>query len=383
MYTENDIAKITGIQQGTHTSDTSADPSSVGDNSNNPADDSTPPADPSNNQDTPSADDSPTSEPAEEEEYIDITQLGVESYEELQERLQRYAELERENHELSEYKAGPKFASDRQKFLYDFASQVEGMELARARQLLEVASLDLTNTPDHRIRYEAFKLDPQLKNLSEDEIKVLFMEEEQKYGDPNDEVNPPTDGQRIRAKQATAAAREKLTGFLKEWESARPVQKTPQELAQEKAQYQQFVIKSLSGFDGIQLKLSATNEKGEKLESPMNFQLDEEQKAEILNATADPAGWWDSMIEELGIMSPESDTPDFQKLANLITQIKYGAALQSSAYQQGRAEALADHLKTARNVSDPGGANVAPPAPPKGDDKSQAAQAFMKTVGLI
>jgi hypothetical protein len=76
-------------------------------------------------------------------DYVPIEELGFQDMEELQERLQRAAVLEQELALLQEYKNGPKFKSDRQKFIYDFANRYEGMEPLAARQLLEIADLDL------------------------------------------------------------------------------------------------------------------------------------------------------------------------------------------------------------------------------------------------
>jgi hypothetical protein len=387
-FTENDIAKITGIQSGQNPAPAPAAPTETSTatptpSNNTPAPTNTPaPAIPA----APAATTPPTNNtpPADENEYIELSQLGVESYEQLQERLQRYQELEKEVQELNEYKAGPKFANDRQKFLYDYATRFDGMELSKARQLLEIAELKLDSLPDQQVRFEAFKLDPNNKGLSQDEMYKLFMHQEiTQFGDVSDEGNPPTDVQKIQARLATAKAKETLSGVLKEWESTRPVQKSPEDLAKERIEYRQFLNKQLPGFEGINLKLAAIDEKGEKLEGALNFKLDDSQKAEVLEALADPAGWWDRMMEESGVMSNGAEQPDFQKFADLVTQIKYGKHLQDLAYQQGRSDALADKLKTSRNVSDPSTGAGATPEPPKLDDKTAANRAFMKTVGIV
>jgi hypothetical protein len=325
--------------------------------------------------------------PEEEDEIFDLNELGYQTFDELKAELKAKKELERQVAELNEYKAGPKFASPRQKTLYDFATRFEGMELSAARQLLDVVELDLNSAQPERIRFEAFRLQPENKILSQEEVVARFRSREAKlFGDPNDEGNPPTQDQIIEAKIATAQAKETLSKMKSDWENAMPAQKTPEQIAQEREQYLGFLQEELTGFEGIpSIKLLATDEKGEKLEGSLNFKIDpQEQLPVVMEALADPAGWWDSMLEELQIMKPGSEVPDFKKFAELVTAIKFREKIWNMAYQQGHADTIANKLKAARNVSDPsGGSSSGVPQQPVQGEKKEANREAMKVAGLI
>lgn len=321
----------------------------------------------------------------EENEYVDLSSLGFESMNDLHERLRRAEELERQNQELSEYKAGPKFASDRQKFLYDFANRFEGMELPAARQLLEVVDLDLKTLPDQQIRFEAFKLNPANKGLSQDEMYKLFAYQEgELFGNPQDDVTPQTDVQKIKARQATATAREQLAKMQTDWNASKKEVKSPEEIALERQEYQQFLNQQITGFEGIQLKLQAQDEKGEKLEGAMNFKLDPvKQRQAVVAALQDPAGWWDQKLEQLGIMSANQTVPDFMKFADLVARIEFMDDLMNMTYKQGLEDQLARQLKGARNVADPAKQAGGITEPPKVSEQKEMVREAMKVAGMV
>jgi hypothetical protein len=337
---------------------------------------------------TPPADGTPpaTTPPGEEYDYMPLEELGFQDMNELQERLQRAVELEQQLEQLQEYKNGPKFASDRQKYLYDYANRFEGMELSAARQLLNIIDLDLKSLPDQQARFEAFKLDPLNKDLSQEDLFVLFTDEERlKFGNAQDPADPQTPAQKAREKQATALAKEKLSKMQSEWNATRTEAKTPLELEQERQAYQQEVYQRLSNFGGIQVKLSAQDDKGEKFEGAMQFALNaEDQLQDIVAAVADPLGWWDDLLYNEGILEEGKQGFDATRFAQLVTVITHRGQLLNNAYQQGREDYKASLLKNARNVSIPGNGLGTPPVPPGTmTEKQEAVKEAMKVAGIV
>jgi hypothetical protein len=326
------------------------------------------------------------SEGQEEFDYMNLEDLGFQDMSELQQRLERAQQLEQELEQLQEYKNGPKFASDRQKYLYDFANRFEGMELPAAQQLLNVVSLDLKSLPDQQARFEAFRLDPINKGLSQDDLMALFTDEERlKFGNSQDPADPQTPAQKAREKQATALAKEQLSKMQSEWNATRTAAKTPEELVQEKQAYQEEVFERLSKFGGIQVNLSAQGDNGENAESAMQFALnDENQIQEIVEAVADPLGWWDNMLYDTGVLTEGQQGFDAVKFAQLVTVITHREQLLNNAYQQGREDYKASLLKNARNVSVPGNGLGTPPVPPGTmTEKQEANKEAMKVAGII
>ncbi|HEY0770356.1 MAG TPA: hypothetical protein VGD31_08465 [Sphingobacteriaceae bacterium] len=329
----------------------------------------------------------PPSTPPATPPTIDLEKLGFKSYEDLQGAISRIPTLEKELQQLNEYKAGPKFKSERHKFLYEVGSKAEGMELSAVRQLLDVVELlDNKDVPDQHIRFEAFKLRPENKHLSQEEVRSLFADEElERFGNPQDTVNPQTDIQKIRAKQATAQARETLQKFKSDWDATRTVEPTPQELAAQKAEYTQFLQTQLATFDGVSgIKLSGIDSGNEKVEGAINFKIDpQKQLPVVMEAIADPQGWWDRKLAELGILTPGKDVPDFQKWADFVTRVEFNGDLLNLAYQQAISDLEAKKLASARNLGNNGGGNGsagAPPAPV--DERKEANQGAMKVAGI-
>lgn len=327
--------------------------------------------------------------PPAEPDYL--SKLGFKTQDELQDRLTKYSELEKKTAEyeqqlnqLNEYKAGPKFASERHKLLYDYGSKVEGMELQSARQLLEVVSLDLKTLPDQQIRFEAFKLMPENQNLSQDEVISLFKATEvERFGNPQDTENPQTEIQKIRAKQATAQAKDSVSKLQAQWNAAKTATPDPEGAARQKLEYQQMVNQRISSFDGIPtIKLLATDEKGEKLEGAINFKIDKEKQMPAVSAALhDLPGWWDKKLQEYGVTNGENF--DVTKLAELVSKIEYHDQLMNMAYQQGQSDGVASKLKTARNVSDPSDVVTPVVTPVKiTSEKQDAAQAARKAAGF-
>jgi vacuolar-type H+-ATPase subunit I/STV1 len=261
------------------------------------------------------------------------------------------------------------------------------MELSAAQQLLNVVSLDLKGLPDQQARFEAFRLDPLNKDLSQEDLLALFTDEERsKFGNSQDPADPQTPAQKAREKQATAQAKEKLSKMQSEWNATRTEAKTPLQLEQERQAYQEEVYERISNFGGIQVNLSAQGDNGEKFEGAMQFALnDDDQIQEIVEAVADPLGWWDDMLYNTGVLTEGQKGFDATKFAQLVTVITHREQLLNNAYQQGREDYKASLLKTSRNVSIPGNALGGATTPPPGQmtEKQESVKEAMKVAGII
>jgi len=394
-FSAEDIKTITTLERGGTLPASQTPPSNGGTTapetpatSAPPAQGSQPPAQTSQQQQPPAGGTPPATPPADDDEhaYMPLEQLGFQDMEELQARLQRAEQLEQELQQLQEYKNGPKFKSDRQKYLYDFANRFEGMELPAARQLLDVVSLDLKSVPDQQARFEAFKIDPINKGLSQEDLFALFTDEERlKFGNSQDPADPQTPAQKAREKQATALAKEQLSKMQSEWNASRTEVKTPEQLVQERQTYQAEVYERISDFGGIQVNLSAQGDNGENMEGAMQFALNsQDQVNDVVAAVADPQGWWDSMLYETGVLKEGQQGFDAMRFAELVTVITHREQLLNNAYQQGREDYKASLLKSARNVSVPGNGLGTPPVPPGTmTEKQEANKEAMKVAGII
>jgi hypothetical protein len=220
---------------------------------------------------------------------------------------------------------------------------------------------------DQTLRYHAFRLRPENQGISQGDLEVLFgAEERERYGDSSNEENPPTDVQKIRAKQATDLARKEITKVLEGYNSARTAVKSPDEEAKEKLEYIQHLDAQLKDFKGIpELVLNATDEKGEKLSGKLNFAIDAVKQLPVVReALADPAGWWDRKLEQYGIVGAGKEQPDMRKFAELVTRIEFQDSLLDQAYQQGDSDRHARLLADKRNLQNPS----QPGVPPVGAD---------------
>lgn len=320
--------------------------------------------------------------PTEEYETHDLEALGFQSIDEIRQMRDDYARAQKE---LNEAKAQPKFKSERAKNLYEFANRHEGMELEAARQYLELVNLDLTKEADHHLRFRAFSLKPEMKGYSQAEIEALFADEElRNFGDPNTEGGQ-TEIQKIRAKGATAQAKEQLSKLQEEYKKvpAQEAQRTPEELAAERAAYTDFVKKELTTFDGIALKLSATLEDGKKVEGALNFKLDAEtQLPAVVNAIVDPQGWWENFLTRHGVLVEGQEQPNVSKFGEIVARLEHQEELLNQTYQQGRHDQIALHAKTHRNAGaggesgTPGGESI------QKSEKELELEGALKTIGL-
>ncbi|MGC3945346.1 MAG: hypothetical protein QM762_12670 [Chryseolinea sp.] len=342
----------------------------------------TPPTAPAS---TPPAPPASTDEPGDVYEEIDLAELGFESMDGLRSHLARMKELETENSRLSEYKAGPKFKSDRHKLLYEFGAEVDGMEFDRARHLISIVGTDLTKMSDQQLRFEHFRIKPENKGFTQEELHTLFQEDDRKlFGDPNDADNPQTETQKIRARNATNQAKEALSQMQSNWKTARTAEPSAEQVAAERADYIQFLEQQTADFGGIQLDLAAEDENGEKFDGEVSFKLSDKQLPAVIQAMADPQEWWESLLREEGIMSEGNKVPDFKKFATLVSFIQNKYEILNSVYRQGREDQKAHGLKSQRNVSDPSKTTPPPPSETvKKSDRQMQNEAAMKAVGLV
>jgi hypothetical protein len=325
-----------------------------------------------------------TTPPTDEDDIIDVRTLTNGKFDDVKLFYDDYTKLQKD---LDEAKKNPSFKSDRHKLLYEFGSQMEGMELGQARQMLEIIGLDLQKEPDQRLRFEAFKLDPRNKGLSQDDLSALFMQDElDKFGNPAVE-NGQTEVQKIRAKQETATAREKLQEMQTKWNAAKTAEPTAEQVAEERRQYRTQVEADLQTFDGLALKMSV-DEDGKKVEGNLNFKLmTPEEKSAVVNAVSDPEGWMAKKLHDLGIFdvnNPDAK-PNMKKFADFVTQIEFADRLVNLAYSQGRSDKLADELARKRNPEGSNGGGGHTPPPAGGAAKSENQQAIdeaAKAAGL-
>ncbi len=406
MFTEKDIAAIQEAQKNPGTLVSAKPVASPDDNGGTPPVDTNKPAEGQGQPPAPGAGspnpggtpppaggEKPTPTPAggtpppQDKSGFDITTLGFKDQNELQERLKKTDEFEKKVQLLSKYENGPVFESERQKLLYELSKKAPGMELKAARQLLEVVDMDLKSTPDQQLRYFAFKLDPKNGRLSEDQIRALFVDEDLKqYGDPADAANPPTEVQKIRAQQATDLAREQLSEMQTNWNTSKDSEApSPAQIAERKQARLTLTQAQLADFDGIQISLEATDEKGEKMSNAIAFKVDpKDQLPVVVQAVADPAGWWEQKLTKLGINYENPTIEDQRKFAKLVTAIEFGDRLQNLAYQQGQSDTLAAQLAEKRNLGQPGGDGPGIiPDPNKLTGQAEVNRKAMQAAGLI
>lgn len=392
--TADDVKNITAMQNGAQPAappaasapDPAPTTSQAPVDTPDPSKTQAPPAPEKKDNGTPTGNEPPKTDTPPPAPTIDYTKYGVKTEDELQKRLGLVSDYEKQINELSKYKDGPQFKSERHKLLYEYGSQAEGMELEKARQFFDVVALDLSKASDQRKRFEVFKLRADNQGYTHDELQTLFAEEElEKFGDPENQDKPQTDSQKLRLRKATEQAEAELKKMQDNWRTARTAERTPEDIAQEKLQWNQSIKEQLTDFEGISgIKLTGQGPKGEKLEGSINFKLDpEKQLAPVVEALRDPAGWWDGMFEQLGIALPDNKGFDFKKFAQLVTKVMYHDDLLSQAYQQGLSDQIAHDLKTSRNVQDPAPGGGAPPAAPKMNEQEEANKAAMKAAGMI
>lgn len=316
-----------------------------------------------------------TQQPPANDMMVDLTSLGFKTRDDFNNQQIELERLRQENSLLSEYKAGPKFKSEQAKWMYDYVNQVEGMEPERARQLLELRGLDLKGegTPDQQryLRFIAFSQNPKYTGVSQDDLRVLFEETEAEFGDPSqDAAVPQTAAQRVKQKIATDQARAQIKGVLDQFEAARPAVKTPEQIAKEKFEYNQHLRTALKEFTGISgMELKAKTESGEELSGKLNFNLDAKQVSSVIDAIADPQGWWDRILERHQVMKTGQEQPDMQKFAHLVTMVEFMDTILNNVYQQGQSDNSAHTLKTKRNLTD---LNNGAGSPPPGSGEPQA-----------
>ncbi len=317
-------------------------------------------------------------------ETHDLETLGFSSIDDIKKMREDFTRVSKE---LDEAKAQPRFKSERAKSLHDFANRFEGMELSAARQYLELVDLDLNKEADHQLRFRAFQLKPEMKGYTQDEIHALFMDEElRNFGDSSVE-NGQTEIQKIRAKGATASAKAQLSELQEEYKKApaQEAQRSPEQLAAERAEYTDFVKKGLTGFDGIALKLSATLEDGKKQEGSLNFKLDaEKQLPAVINAVVDPSGWWASQLKKHGVMVDGNEQPNVSKFADLVSYLEFKDEVLNQAYNQGRHDQIAYHAKNHRNAGSggEGGDGSGDGNQPVKTEKEMEIAGAMKTIGM-
>jgi len=345
-----------------------------------PSSDSVPPANPPVDPATP-----PTPDPA--PPMVDFAAISggrIKTQDEFQAYLANQDKLQQQLIELQNQST---FKSDKAKKLFELANQIDGLPLDAAMHVMRVQSLNLEQLQGQQLRFEAFKMKPEITSsgLSQDEIRTLFMESDrQKFGDPNDQENPPSEYQKIQEKLETNSARTQLAKIQENFNSAQGGYKSPEQIARENAEYRNFVQTQLATFQGVSLNLSAQDSDGEKVSGKVNYVLNAaNQLPKVVELVSSPMEWWDTKLTERGIMDA-SGKIDHQKFADFATRIELLDELANSAYKQGREDMLAKMIKTHRNPSTPTDPNPAPPAPPAKavNPMNEMAKSVFQTAGM-
>lgn len=330
----------------------------------------------------------PKVDPPADENVVELSTIFGGKYasiEDVEARLKRADELETE---LDDARKNPKFESDQAKMLYDYSNKT-GLGLAGLQQFLHVQGLTLQGEgalSDQQLRFEAFKLSPEFsgKGLSDKDLEALFMDEEvNKYGDPENTQNPPTPAQTTRARLATQAAKEVISKMQKEWSTAKPAERTPEDVASEKVRLRTTSEQALAGFKGIQTPVTATGENGEKLDAVFNFSLDKpEQLQAILDATVNPQEMWEQALTAKGVVSKDG-VVDVKKFGEMAARFLYHEQMLGEVYRQGHNDGIAYKVKNSRNAAPPVDSGKGPintPPEPK-NDKEGLAEAAFKVAG--
>jgi hypothetical protein len=325
----------------------------------------------------------PSSPAPVDDEIVSLTELFGGKYNSVDELISDYDKLQKE---LNDAKQNPQFKSERHKKLYEFGAQVEEMELERAAELLNIIKLDLNKVPDQHLRFEAFKLDPKNKGMSQEDLQNLFMDEEQSlYGDPSQDGGQ-SEVQRIRAKQATNQAREQIQKIQNEWTEARAATPSSEDLAKQLQEYKAKVETGLKTFAGIQHHLTA-DEEGKKVEAKLNFTIQTPQERQsVVDAVANPEEWLGRKLHSLGIINEgnEKEPINIGKFAEFVSKIEFHDTLVNLAYTQGRADKFADEMAKRRNADLPNNGSSAPGEPGKKLNEFDDAKAHAaKAAGLI
>lgn len=288
---------------------------------------------------------------------FDLTKIGGGRYKSIEEIDAEITRIKTLEEQLNEAKARPQFASDRHKKMFEITSKFEAEEAAldALHRELSIARLPIDKLPDHQLRYEAFKLDPKNQGLTEDQLQVLFAEDElSRFGDSTQE-NGQTAAQKIRAQQATLEAKNLLNQKKQEFMTAKAAVKTPEQIASETAEYRAFVQQTLSKFDGVELNVSGLDESTQKkFESKINFKLDPSQKhvEKVVEAVADPQGWWANKLVQYGVISKDGKGEvNLEAFGRLATLLEFLPEIQNQLYKQGRADMLAEEITARRNPS--------------------------------
>lgn len=326
---------------------------------------------------------------AETAKPIDFTQhLGgkYKSFDEVQAEINRIKDLEVK---LDDAVKNPKFASERAKMLYNYANRIETMDGVEALQsFLHVQKVagQLDKLPDQQLRFEAFKLLPEYqgKGLSDDDLKVVFLDEEiNKFGNPEDTQNPPSPAQIMRAKLATDAAKTTIKALQQEFDKAKPAVETPADVVAERLRLRTEAEAALSDFKGIQFPVTATGENGEKLESTFNFAVDKpEQLKAILDGAVSPQEMWEQVLAAKGAISADGKV-DMAKFGRVVANFLFHDEQLNEAYRQGHGDGYGYKVKVTRNAAPPpeGGAPPAGGGQPKNDQEGLA-EAAMKASGF-
>jgi hypothetical protein len=349
-----------------------------------------PPAgDPPANDPPPSNDPPPANDPP--APTMDWTKVGngrFKSEEEFTQFLSTHDSLQQQLNEART--KGPVFQSEGHKSAYELLSQAHGKPEDELYDMLRIRKLNLESLPGQELRFEAFLRQPdirQAKNagVTEDQLRAMFLEDDVKlYGDPNNTDEPPSLTQQTRAQLATNSAKSILQqaqeAATKVVSAIQPEQVDAAKLAQERAEYVNFVTAQISSLNQIGFEAKAKDPDGEEVVGKVNFPIDAARLPQVISAVSDPHEWWEKMMINEGIMDTTGKL-DTNKFAKLVAEIIYRKEIQAEHYRQGQEDRTAKLLVKHRNPPKKDDTPPPTPAPKEKSKKEELAEMYWNTAG--
>lgn len=323
-------------------------------------------------------------------DYGQISNGRFKTAEEFNTYLQTQDKLQQQ---LIELQRQTEFRSPKAKQLYELVNKIDGQPASAVANYLRVSEMNLESLQGQQLRFEAFLLQPKIQNqiamgATQEELRGYFLKKDtEQYGDPAaPEVRTPE--QIFEEKMATQEAKAavlKLQEELKKFGNAgQEAQKTPEQLAQENAEYRNLVQSELMSYGGTTLDLSAQIASGETITGKLNFQLDPKQRERLTEMTADPAGWWERLLETTGAMDKDGKFYSRKFAEEIAVRFEFQKEREAQIYKQGIEDMLAHIVKNHKGPAAPKTGEAPPPAAPEKvlSEKEILAKGYFATAGM-
>lgn len=283
---------------------------------------------------------------------LDLTKIAggqFKTEEELIAHLQKANTLQQQYNDLQSQSM---FRSPGAKALFELVNKIDGQPVDAVTRYLHVRNLPIEELDGRQQRFESFMLDPQVmaSRMSQSDLYAVFLEKDiEQFGDPSNTEQPRTQRQIFEENMATNAAkaallkaREELSNF---GNGPQTPQKTPEQLAAEKLEYQNLVRPHLLPINAINLSLKAKDADGEEVTGNVAIQLDQAQHNRLVSMVTEPAEWWENIMIKSGAMD-EKGVIDPVKFAQLALRYEFQEERELAAYKQGREDMMAKVVRT-------------------------------------